>query len=291
MGGVIGVESELGGGSTFWFEVSLALGDSVAVEEIASGKRASVMPLRILVAEDVPINRDLLHTMLSQQGHYVSLVDNGEEAVRLAARAEFDVILMDVQMPVMDGIEASRRIRRLPASAAIVPIIALTANVLASEHERCLAAGMNQVLTKPVVWPTLFSALAAVTTMKDQYMPDLISASTVPSVDWSFVRSNLRGIPNEEIANFLQRALDDACTILLEFQGTRGCSGEMARLAHRLAGTARSFGLAAIGDIGKEIEDAAKKGHVPEELLHALARAVDATKVELAAAHGPPRSF
>jgi signal transduction histidine kinase/HPt (histidine-containing phosphotransfer) domain-containing protein/ActR/RegA family two-component response regulator len=290
MGGVIGVESELGGGSTFWFEVSLALGDSVAVEEIASGKRASVMPLRILVAEDVPINRDLLHTMLSQQGHCVSLVDNGEEAVRLAARAEFDVILMDVQMPVMDGIEASRRIRRLPASAAIVPIIALTANVLASEHERCLAAGMNQVLTKPVVWPTLFSALTAVTTMKDQCAADSASAGILPLIDWPFVRSNLDGISNEKAANFLQRALDDARAILVEFQGAHECSGEMSRLAHRLAGTARSFGLVAIGDIGKEIEDAAKKGHVPEELLHALAIAVDATKVELTAAHGPRRS-
>jgi CheY-like chemotaxis protein len=288
---VIGVESELGGGSTFWFEVSVALGDSVAVEEIASGKRASVMPLRILVAEDVPINRDLLHTMLSQQGHCVSLVDNGEEAVRLAARAEFDVILMDVQMPVMDGIEASRRIRRLPASAAIVPIIALTANVLASEHERCLAAGMNQVLTKPVVWPTLFSALAAVTTMKDQCAADSTSAGILPLIDWAFVKSNLDGISNEKAANFLQRALDDARAILVEFQSARECSGEMARLAHRLAGTARTFGLVAIGDLGKKIEDAAKKGHIPEELLHALARAVDATKVELAAAHGPPRSF
>ena len=66
--------------------------------------------------------------------------------------------------------------------------------------------------------------------------------------------------------------------------------GEMARLAHRLAGTARSFGLVAIGDLGKQIEDAAKKGHVSEELLHALAIAVDATKAELSAAYGPRRS-
>ena len=161
MGGTIGVESELGRGSTFWFELALEVGDSVVAAERDAEKPASVPSLHILVAEDVPINRDLLQTVLTQQGHEVTMAENGEEAVRQASSTEFDVILMDVQMPVLDGIAAARQIRRLPSPAGKVPIIALTANVMAAEHDRCLEAGMSEVLTKPVAWPSLFAALAA----------------------------------------------------------------------------------------------------------------------------------
>jgi CheY-like chemotaxis protein len=159
MGGTLGVDSLPGVGSRFWFEVVLEAGDAV-VDERTELDPATVPPRRILLVEDVELNRRLLQMMLSAHGHEVVFATNGAEAVELVAREWFDVVLMDVQMPVMDGVEATRRIRRMEGPVREVPILGLTANVMASEQERYLAAGMNACLTKPVDWDQLFAALA-----------------------------------------------------------------------------------------------------------------------------------
>ena len=160
MGGTIGVDSVPGIGSRFWFEIPLEVGDAAAVRERVAFDVASVLPMRILLAEDVELNRELLGDMLGRHGHEVVFATNGEEALGLAARERFDLVLMDVQMPVMDGVEATRRIRKLPPPAGTVPIVALTANVMAKERERYLAAGMVACLMKPIEWGELFAALA-----------------------------------------------------------------------------------------------------------------------------------
>ena len=128
----------------------------------AIGARAADSPLRLLVVDDVAINRELLSEVLGRQGHEVLLAVDGAAALDLAGRVKLDVVLMDVQMPVMDGIEATRRIRRLPGPPATVPIFALSASMVASERQRYLAAGMDLCLSKPIVWPELFAALAEV---------------------------------------------------------------------------------------------------------------------------------
>jgi signal transduction histidine kinase/ActR/RegA family two-component response regulator/HPt (histidine-containing phosphotransfer) domain-containing protein len=296
MGGAIGVESESGRGSIFWFEVTLALGDSVVVAEEATAGPASKAPLRVLVVEDVPAIRDLLYTMLAGQGHAVSLAENGEEAVRQAARAEFDVVVMDVQMPIMDGIEASRRIRRLPPPAGTVPIIALTANVFAAEHDRCLAAGMSQVLTKPVTWSTLFAALPAIAATEPRSRSEaappaggeLLGAAAPAEgsclVDWPFLKAALDRVPAAKAAELLAGVMGDARSTLAELRAARERPREAARLAHRLAGTSRMFGLVRIGDLGVVIEGEALEGRVSDERLNALAGALDATERALAAA-------
>jgi CheY-like chemotaxis protein len=160
MGGAIGVESAPGKGSLFWFEVPLEVGDAAVAAARVDLDPASVPPLRLLVAEDAEANRELLREMLGRHGHAVAFAANGAEAVGLAARERFDAVLMDVRMPVMDGVEATRRIRALPPPAGRVPIVRLTANVVASERERYLAAGMDACLAKPVDWGRLFAVLA-----------------------------------------------------------------------------------------------------------------------------------
>src|SRR3954452_18671985 len=149
MGGEIGVESAPGEGSRFWFEVPLERGDVLVAAERSAPEQASVRPLRVLVADDVEVNRELLGEVLGRHGHAVAFAADGAEAVALVARERFDAVLMDVQMPVMDGVEATRRVRALPPPACRVPVLGLTANVLEGERRRYLSAGMDRCLTKP----------------------------------------------------------------------------------------------------------------------------------------------
>jgi two-component system, sensor histidine kinase and response regulator len=106
--------------------------------------------LRILLADDNPVNCRIAVLMLSKAGHRIDVVDDGARAVEALRGTDYDLVLMDVQMPGVDGLEATRRIRRLPTSRAGVPVIAITANAMAGDEERCREAGMNDYVTKPI---------------------------------------------------------------------------------------------------------------------------------------------
>lgn len=153
--GSIGVESEPGQGAAFWFVVPLQDADGAEVslsktETTAPAEHVDQSSLRILVAEDNPANQVVARLMLEKMGHQVDLADDGNAAVAAVRSNPYDVILMDLRMPGMDGLEATRAIRALEGEASSLPIIALTANAMASDREVCLAAGMTGFVTKPL---------------------------------------------------------------------------------------------------------------------------------------------
>ncbi len=155
MGGRIGVQSEVGKGALFWLELKLPISDPPTQTQSApapfEASHANITGVRILVAEDNPVNQKVIQRLLDRWGAQYELVSNGKEAVERLSRASFDLVLMDCQMPEMDGYEATRRIRALEAEhGGRIPIIALTANALEGDREKCLENGMDDYLSKPI---------------------------------------------------------------------------------------------------------------------------------------------
>jgi PAS domain S-box-containing protein len=172
MGGTIGVDSVPGRGSRFWFETGFRIGASPVAP--ASPKQtvdpsvpetidAPSGSLRILLAEDNVINQMLIRKMLEKRGHRVEVAGNGRLAVEAVRSETFDVVLMDMQMPEMDGEEATGLIRALPAPKGGIPVLALTADVVKEHRQRYLDAGIDDFIPKPIDWETLFAAIQRLT--------------------------------------------------------------------------------------------------------------------------------
>ena len=165
MGGTAGATSITGKGSTFWFTAVLRKGLPTA-EEAARTKLESAEQLilrehagkRILLAEDEPINREIAQMLLEDVGLQIDLAENGQVAVEKASSERYTLILMDMQMPVLDGLDSTRQIRKLPGCETI-PILAMTANAFAENKDQCFKAGMDDFISKPVVPEVLYETL------------------------------------------------------------------------------------------------------------------------------------
>jgi signal transduction histidine kinase/HPt (histidine-containing phosphotransfer) domain-containing protein len=240
-GGTIGVESDSGQGSRFWFRLDLPAAEVPA--EIA---------LTVLLAEDNAINQMVARGFLQRAGHRVVIANNGAEAVDLiAAGGSFDLILMDMQMPEMDGLEATRAIRAMGGKAGSMPIIALTANALQSDEERCRAAGMNDYVAKPID-----PAPPAAT-------PSPAGSLILDDNELALIETHIGRAEMQKILRMFLDAGSETCNALIE-QAASGTFDEIRRLAHDLKGMAGYVGAAPLSAQGAAIEEAAKDGNRAE---------------------------
>jgi signal transduction histidine kinase/ActR/RegA family two-component response regulator len=162
MGGDIGVESASGHGSRFWFTVRCQLGrpPEVTAPLLQPALAPDAADIDILIVEDNPIIRSLVFKLLARRGYEADQVNNGKEALEAVRAKRYGLVLMDMQMPEMDGLSATKAIRNLRGPERNVPIVALTANALIGQRETCLAAGMNGFLTKPIKPEALYDAIS-----------------------------------------------------------------------------------------------------------------------------------
>ena|GEM_PF-5554822 len=263
MGGRIGVDSEPGRGSTFWVEVGFAPaadavpaaagGPPAAASVLRQGDLAARTDKRILLAEDNPVNQEVALDLLETAGLYADVAATGKAALEMVQSGDYALVLMDVQMPETDGIEATRRIRALPGKADL-PIIALTANVFEEDRRRCLEAGMNDHLTKPVA-PDVFFALL------QRWLPQEAPLPVLPGLDTAAGLKSVGGrVPSYRrlLLMFLDHHVDDAARIRAALDG--GAHDEARRLAHSLKGVAATLGAEPLRAAALALETVLKAG-------------------------------
>lgn len=280
MQGRIGVDSVEGSGSTFWFEVCLPLG--TVSHETQQGKPVpnfSLKGLRVLVAEDTPVNQKIIVKMLEKLEIRADVAGNGYEALEALRSAPYDLILMDCQMPEMDGYEASRIIRSshtIPQGT--IPIIAVTAHAIKGDEQKCFEAGMNDYLTKPVRFDELFRTLVKWSGREATVpMPDAGNSEARPSevLDMSAIAS-LDELGGEEMVQSTVDLYLENLPGHLEVLQAMLRNGEwssLCREAHSLKSSSRILGASKLAELCAHLEGLARQettGPLLDEAVHAV---------------------
>jgi signal transduction histidine kinase/CheY-like chemotaxis protein/HPt (histidine-containing phosphotransfer) domain-containing protein len=225
-------------------------------------------PLVILLAEDNPINQKVMLLLLDRLGYRPDVVNNGVEALTALARRQYDLVFMDVQMPELDGLEASRRVRRQHGHRAPC-IIGLTATALPEDLDRCLAAGMDQVITKPFQFSSLVAALERVGAARfAAASPAAPAVPSVPPIDEATFAQlkELVGEDPHELAALLDSYLQTAEQLIdqLTEAALAGDWAVLAKVAHSLKGNAGMFGALQLSQYCRSLEQAVKHSPPPE---------------------------
>jgi CheY-like chemotaxis protein/HPt (histidine-containing phosphotransfer) domain-containing protein len=265
-------------------------------------------PLRILLVEDSPVNQKLALALLQPRGHDVTVADNGLEAVRRCAEERFDLVLMDVQMPQMDGLEATRRIREQERDGRHTPVLAMTAHAIKGDRELCLQAGMDAYIAKPVRAHALFSAIQQLLLVGEAAEPSR-GASSPPAgddrvasadeqsqqpndaLDWTAAcaQSDLGEESLQELAGV---CLEECPKLLADIREALGKADttSLRRAAHTLKSSAALFQARRAATLARELEMQALAGELERAAETSEELAAEARRMELALAEHAKQS-
>ena len=284
MDGRIGLDNAPGGGTVAWIEVDLPAAAAPQAAPAAVPSTATTARLRILVAEDTPASQLVIRSLLERRGHRVQVVANGAEAVEAARAAPFDLVFLDMQMPVMDGPEAAARIRTLHGYAT-VPLVALTAQAQPGMRQRALDAGIADYLMKPLRVGDLdafLSRFGASRPAADTAAPELAPASAPPVLDQALLddlRASLEGPALDGLLEQFATDVREPLDRLGSLSSTCPLRGgplvdrpALAALAHRLSGLFAQFGAPHTQALARALENAARDDATPQEVLCVAAR-------------------
>jgi CheY-like chemotaxis protein/HPt (histidine-containing phosphotransfer) domain-containing protein len=264
----------------------------------AVAARPPALPLHLLLAEDNKINQQFAKALLAKAGHQTDVAENGHQAVDAVRRTAYDAVLMDVQMPELDGVEATKQIRALPPPACLVYIIALTANAMQGARAEYLAAGMDDYISKPIDGKLLLAKLADLSARRKPVARPL--AARGESQSW--IGGRPASIPDSpvldaakladldaimsapKVAEFITLFLAETANHLAQTEESRekGDLATAARLAHELVGMAGSVGAMELSAVAREFENACKSGNA-EAVAH-LARELSTASALVTAA-------
>jgi CheY-like chemotaxis protein/HPt (histidine-containing phosphotransfer) domain-containing protein len=272
MEGSITVESTPGSGSTFTLQLPFAPADDLpaADEPALQTSPAPSAPCTILLAEDVPINQELARIMLEKAGHSVTIAANGAEAVQLFQAKVFDLIFMDMQMPEMDGLQATRAIRSLEVeTGGHIPIVAMTANALESDREKCRDAGMDDFMPKPLRRDILHETLARFAGKGDARhatpAPANPETPELPPFDRDDLLERLGG--NEALLpKFVGMFVNSIDEPLQRLKAAVACGNhdDIHRMAHTIKGSAANIGAPRVMNAATLLDEIAKSGELQD---------------------------